>query len=162
MLHKVSSLTPWMESIRKDLQILCREVRPRAKIQLATKAQLQCQLCHTERRPSISMLLLPSVSDMTTCHWYSCFLKVLLIRMPAVKHIMQLGPSLPLSTWWTLMSLTWPDLPGHPPIFLHAASNQKLVVGMAWNEAECVEHGLHTVEFMERGMEWNGMEWNGK
>ena len=106
MLHKVSSLTPWMESIGKDLQILCREVRPRAKIQLATKAQLQCQLCHTERRPSISMLLLPSVSDMTTCHWYSCFLKVLLIRMPAVKHIMQLGPSLPLSTWWTLMSLT--------------------------------------------------------
>ena len=92
MLHKVSSLTPWMESIRKDLQILCREVRPRAKIQLATKAQLQCQLCHTERRPSISMLLLPSVSDMTTCHWYSCFLKVLLIQMPAVNTLCSWAP----------------------------------------------------------------------
>ena len=68
-----------------------------------------------------------------TCHWYSCFLlmvEVLLVAWDTCCYMHSCGwAPPPLSTWWTLTSLTW----GYSPV-LHTASNQKLVVGRAWEQ----------------------------
>ena len=79
-------------------------------------AQVQCHPYYTERQPSVSVLLLPSVSSIHSLPL------VQLSPPPTSVHLVDVDIDI---THVVLYSR-----PLHP--LLHTASNQKLAVGMAW------------------------------